>query len=183
MINIFLITIGAIAITAASTYYIFKKFFEEKLDHQHEIYQGNISDMAKSHYKRLEEIKKDGKKKAARSLKRSKAVLNGNAAEQLVPYMEDFPYYPGDARFLGSPNDLVVFDGITSRDECDKIVFVEVKTGRSRLNKRQKAIKECIQRGDVDWLEYRVDTPKIELKHKPKLAELDECLCKDCIEE
>lgn len=182
MLGTILLTIGAIAVTAGISYFIIKKFYDERLERQHEVYQANMAGMAKSHFKQLEETKKEGKKKAARSLKRSKSVLTGNAAEQLVPHMKDFPYYPGDARFSGAPIDYVVFDGITARDECDEIIFMEVKTGRSRLNKRQKSIKECIERGDVKFEEYRVETSKVVLKHKPKLAEMDECLCDQCLE-
>src|ERR1700694_630246 len=46
------------------------------------------------------------------AVQRSLAVTTGKVHEQLIPYLPDFGYNPKDARFLGSPVDLVVFDGL-----------------------------------------------------------------------
>ena len=48
-----------------------------------------------------------------RAVARSTAVTRGQAFEHLAPFMDDFGYNPRDARFLGSPIDLVVFDGLS----------------------------------------------------------------------
>ena len=42
------------------------------------------------------------------AISRSRSVLGGKFAEQLAPFLPDFPADPTEARFLGSPVDLVV---------------------------------------------------------------------------
>src|SRR6184192_3178118 len=46
------------------------------------------------------------------AVQRSQAVTSGKVHEQLVPYLPEFGFNPKDARFLGSPVDLLVFDGL-----------------------------------------------------------------------
>ena len=81
---------------------------------------------------------------------RSKAVVKGKFTEQLVPWLPDFPYNPSDARFLGSPVDFIVFDGI-SEGSLREIVFTEVKTGRSMLNERERMISRAISEKKVSF--------------------------------
>jgi len=88
--------------------------------------------------------------------RRSRAVSLGKAVEHLVPFAADFPFEPGDARFLGSPVDFVVFDGLRAHDEVEEIVFVEVKTGQSRLTARERSVRRAVEEGRVSWLETRV---------------------------
>lgn len=85
---------------------------------------------------------------------RSAAVTRGQTLEHLVPFMDDFGYRPRDARFLGSPIDFVVFDGLGETD-VREIVFVEVKTGRSRLSARERAVRKAVLEGRVRWRELR----------------------------
>src|SRR5262245_49905905 len=56
---------------------------------------------------------------------RSQAVTSGKVFEQIVPHLPEFSFNPRDARFLGSPVDFVVFDGLTDGDLC-RVIFVEV---------------------------------------------------------
>lgn len=93
----------------------------------------------------------------ADAVRRSRAVGIGKTVEHLVPFMPNFPYDPADARFLGSPIDLVVFDGLRERDQVREVVFVEIKTGRSQLSARERSLKEAIEAGRVRWHEERVD--------------------------
>ena len=44
----------------------------------------------------------------ADAIKRSSAVISGKVTEHLTPYLGVFPYNPKDARFLGTPVDLIV---------------------------------------------------------------------------
>lgn len=88
-----------------------------------------------------------------RALRHSGAVVKGQAAEQLAPL--NFDYLPSDARFLGSPVDYVVFDGLSDGDEVE-VVFLEVKTGGSRLSSRERRIREAVEQGRVRWEELRL---------------------------
>lgn len=89
------------------------------------------------------------------AVKRSRAVLGGQVAEQLAPYLPDFPCDPGDARFVGKPLDFVCFSG-ASRGQIDEIVFVEVKSGGSALSRIERSARDAIIAGRVRWVEYRI---------------------------
>lgn len=86
---------------------------------------------------------------------RSQAVTVGKVFEQLVPYLPDFPFNPKDARFVGSPVDFVVFDGL-SDGAVRRVVFVEVKTGGGELSTRERRVRDAVERGRVEWEVLRV---------------------------
>lgn len=88
------------------------------------------------------------------AIQKSQAVTLGKVMEHFIPYLPDFSYNPKDARFIGSPIDFVVFDGLTDGN-VRKVVFVEVKTGASRLSPRERGIRDAIQAGRVEWIELR----------------------------
>ena len=89
---------------------------------------------------------------------RSRSVLGGKFAEQLAPFLPDFPSDPTEARFLGSPVDLVVFPGLAT-GEPREIVFVEVKSGSARPNAVQRRLEKLVVEGRVRWKELRVTLP------------------------
>ena len=86
---------------------------------------------------------------------RSRAVLSGNFSEQLAPYFPDFPFKPTECKFLGRPIDFIVFKGLDEKN-VEEIVFVEVKSGNSKLNKTEKSLKEAIKNKNIRWEEYRI---------------------------
>lgn len=91
------------------------------------------------------------------AVKRSKAVINGQVAEQIAPFLPDFPANPSDARFIGKPVDFIVFSGLSENEKIDEILFVEVKTGKSLLSEREKEVKKAIEKGNVRYVEYRIN--------------------------
>lgn len=88
------------------------------------------------------------------AVKRSRAVMAGQAAEQLAPWLPGFPFEPGDCRFVGKPVDFLVFSGSTS-GSITEVVFVEVKSGGAGLNKAERSLRETVEAGKVRWQEYR----------------------------
>jgi predicted Holliday junction resolvase-like endonuclease len=92
------------------------------------------------------------------AVQRSQAVTAGKVHEQLIPYLPVFPYNPKDVRFLGSPIDLVVFDGL-AEGRLRRIVFLEVKTGGAGLTSRERWVRDVVQAGEVEWAELRVARP------------------------
>jgi len=90
------------------------------------------------------------------AVQRSQAVTVGKVYEQLVPYLPAFRFNPKDARFLGSPVDFVVFDGLDD-GQVRRVVFVEVKTAGSDLSTRERRVRDAIRAGRVEWDELRVD--------------------------
>ena len=89
---------------------------------------------------------------------RSQAVTAGKVYEQLVPLLPGFQFNPKDARFLGSPVDFVVFDGLCTGD-VKRVVFVEVKTGASDLTPRERRVRDAVRNAQVEWLELRLPPP------------------------
>ena len=81
--------------------------------------------------------------------KKSSEVRTGKITEQISPFLADYPLPSKTARFIGDPIDFVHFDE-------DKVTFVEVKTGKSQLSKKQRRIRDMIKEGKVDFIIYRV---------------------------
>lgn len=90
------------------------------------------------------------------AVQRSLAVTAGKVHEQLVPYLPEFGFNPKDARFLGSPVDLVVFDGLAD-GEVRRVVFLEVKTGGAPLTTRERQVRNVIDAREVVWAELRLN--------------------------
>ena len=86
---------------------------------------------------------------------RSRAVLGGSFSEQLAPFLPNFNHSPTECRFIGKPVDLIVFKGMDDK-KIDEVVFVEVKSGNSRLSSQEKKLKETIEKKRVKWEEYRI---------------------------
>jgi predicted Holliday junction resolvase-like endonuclease len=82
--------------------------------------------------------------------KKSSEVRTGKITEQIAPFLADYPRDPRTARFLGDPIDFVHFDE-------DKVTFVEVKSGKSQLSKKQRGIRDMIKDGKVEFIIYRVE--------------------------
>ena len=85
------------------------------------------------------------------SLARSHAVVSGKVREHLAPLLPEFveSFDARDARFLGSPVDFVVFDGLDAG-------FVEVKTGSASLSGRERLVRDAIESGRVEWQVLRL---------------------------
>lgn len=93
---------------------------------------------------------------------RSRSVVGGQVSEHLAPFLPGFPHRPSEARFLGSPVDFVVFRGL-DRKAPTEVVFVEVKSGGSRLSTLQRRLRDVVESGRVRWQVYRVpDRPDLE---------------------
>jgi predicted Holliday junction resolvase-like endonuclease len=94
------------------------------------------------------------------AIQRSLAVTKGKVTEHIVPYLPGFDLDPKDIRFLGTPIDLIAFKGLNASVEEVEIVFIEVKTGRSVLSAREKAVKKAVEGKKVSW---RVFNPDVEV--------------------
>lgn len=103
-----------------------------------------------------ERIRKD-------AVEKSRAVIVGKVSEHLVPFFPEFGHNPKDARFIGTPVDFVVFDGLDAGEV--KKITVEVKTGNASLSPRERQIRRVIQQQLVEWEELRLPittSPKAE---------------------
>jgi predicted Holliday junction resolvase-like endonuclease len=82
--------------------------------------------------------------------KKSSEVRTGKITEQIAPFLEDYPLDSRTAKFIGDPIDFVHFDE-------EKVTFVEVKSGKSQLSKKQRQIRDLIKAGKVEFTIYRVE--------------------------
>lgn len=97
------------------------------------------------------------------AINRSYSVNLGKITEHLVPFHQSFlaQFNPKDARFIGSPIDLIVFDGYSDKKDEITIYLVEIKTGNSRLTEIQKKIKSAvINKCNIRWAEINPDNPE-----------------------
>lgn len=91
------------------------------------------------------------------AIKKSQAVTIGKVTEHIIPYFGSiFPYNPKEARFIGSPIDLIVFNHMETDLDSISIHFIEVKTAGSTLTPKQRAIKYAILNKRVEWRELRM---------------------------
>lgn len=97
--------------------------------------------------KRIKSILRE--KELLLSQKKSSEVRLGQISEQLAPMLEGFKYDPKKAHFIGNPIDYIIF-------EDEEIVLLEVKSGESRMTKKQRDIRDMIKDGKV-----RFDTMQI----------------------
>jgi len=92
-----------------------------------------------------------------KSQQQSKSVRLGLISEQTIGMLPNFPFDVKEMRFLGSPIDYIAFDF-----EKEFIYFIEVKTGKSKLNNRQKIIKSIIKKGNIKFSEIKITEDGIE---------------------
>lgn len=104
------------------------------------------------------------------AIAQSRAVLGGQFSEQLAPYLPDFNYSPTECRFIGKPVDFIVFKGADNK-AIEEVVFVEVKSGNSKLTPQEKNLKNAIEQGNVRFEEYRVPEDLVKKKSDEGLAE------------
>jgi len=89
------------------------------------------------------------------AIEKSRLVLEGKIKEQLAPFLPGFEFNPTDARFIGSPIDFIVFEG-AAENNIKKLVFLEIKSGKSKMTKKENQIKKIIERGKVEFKELRI---------------------------
>lgn len=111
------------------------------------------------HTKMSKDKTKYYKKKQASiiSMKKSSEIRLGKIGENMAPFMKGWPYDPNRFRFVGSP-----VDGLQFTD--NEIIFIEIKTGKSKLNSNQKLARDLIRRGKVSFATFRVDETGTQLR-------------------
>lgn len=107
---------------------------------------------------------------------RSRNTLLGKLWEQIMPYLPKFKHNPADMRFLGSPIDYIIFEGMNKRD-IQRVIFLEVKTRGSKLSPQEKKLRDAIQKKRVKWEEIRFED--IAETTVPEDREMDEKIEKE----
>lgn len=88
--------------------------------------------------------------------RKSSEVRLGKIGENLAPFIEAWPWDPKNFRFLGNPIDGLQFNK-------DGIVFVEIKTGKARLNRSQKDFRDLVKAGKVSFVTFKITEDGVKL--------------------
>ena len=130
-------------IVAAAVLAIFLAYYAARLKFERRFRQWQEAER-----QRWEEERERVKREA---ITQSRAVLGGKFTEQMAPYLPEFNYDPTEARFIGSPIDLIVFPGLAQGDPRE-IVIMEIKAGRTvQLTPQERKIRQLIEDGMVRW--------------------------------
>lgn len=108
--------------------------------------------------RKLEEYKERIKRLKARRVSATEGAERkaievgiGQVVEKVVPNWKAFSFESPDCRPLFEPIDYIVFDGMTKLGKVERIVFMDIKTGKSRLKKSQKLIRDAVESGRVRY--------------------------------
>lgn len=95
------------------------------------------------------------KDERSKSVKKSKSVIMWELYEKILPFLPDFPFKPRDMVFVGKAVDYIIFDWL---DEWNlkQIIFLELKSGNSNLNKNEKMVRDVIKNWKINYIEYKV---------------------------
>ena len=96
---------------------------------------------------------------------RQRSIIKGQISEVLAPWSIESVNSVKELNFLGSPIDFVGFKGLDGEGDVD-IKFIEVKSGKSRLNKNQRRIRDAVAAKRIEWVEVRVKDSEIEIEEK-----------------
>lgn len=122
-------------------------------------YLEEIEELKLQHKEELRQLEKQQnmeiKSHRQDAVKRSRNTLIGKLWETMAPYLPKFKYNPSDLRFLGSPIDYIVFKGMSKKD-IDSVIFLEIKSGDSKLTDQEENLKRAVKAGRVRWEEFRI---------------------------
>jgi len=90
-----------------------------------------------------------------KSVKKSKSVIMWEVYEKILPFLPDFPYKPRDMVFVWKGIDYIIFDWLNEW-ELKEIIFLELKSWTSNLNKNERMIRDIISKKDIKYLEYKI---------------------------
>lgn len=96
-----------------------------------------------SFYRKLSAIKK-------KSVSHSRNSILGEITEKVTPLLPEFPYHTKDLVFIGKGVDYIVFDGL-SRGNLKEIIFLEIKSWTSQLNKNETMIKTYLKKYPIKY--------------------------------
>ncbi len=76
----------------------------------------------------------------------------GKIVEKIIPTYADFTIPITDCRPLFEPIDLIAFNGLSDGNTAS-ITFMEIKTGKARLNGHQRMVRDAIEDHQVAYKE------------------------------
>ena len=118
----------------------------------------NIIKMKLGHKDAIKDARKD-------TAARQRSTIKGDISEIIAPWSIQSVNSVKELNFIGSPIDFVGFKGLDGDGEIE-IKFIEVKSGKSKLNKNQRRIRDAVIAKRVEWIEARVRDAEIEIEEK-----------------
>jgi len=97
------------------------------------------------------------------SNKKQRATIKGQITETIAPWSMTVVNSVSELNFLGNPIDFIGFKGLDGDGDID-IKFIEVKSGKSKLNTNQRRIRDAVKEKRIDWVEVRISEIQIEEK-------------------
>ena len=97
------------------------------------------------------------------SNKKQRATIKGQITETIAPWSMTVVNSVSELNFLGNPIDFIGFKGLDGDGDID-IKFIEVKSGKSKLNTNQRRIRDADKEKRIDWVEVRISEIQIEEK-------------------
>jgi len=97
------------------------------------------------------------------STKKQRATIKGQISETLAPWSMTIVDSVSELSFLGNPIDFIGFKGLDGKGDIE-IKFIEVKSGKSKLNSNQRRVRDAVIAKRIEWAEVRIS--EIPLKEK-----------------
>ena len=97
------------------------------------------------------------------SNKKQRATIKGQISETIAPWSMTVVDSVSELNFLGNPIDFIGFKGLDGKGEVD-IKFIEVKSGKSKLNNNQIRVRNAVKAKRIEWVEVRIS--EIEVQEK-----------------
>lgn len=91
-----------------------------------------------------------------RSVNQSRNSILWEVSEKVIPLLPEFPYHTKDLVFLWKWVDYVVFNGL-SQWKLKEIIFLEVKSWNSQLNRNEMLIKDHLRHFPVKYEVIRIN--------------------------
>ena len=118
----------------------------------------NIIKMKLGHKAAIKDARKD-------TAARQRSTIKGDISEIIAPWSIKAVNSVKELNFMGSPIDFVGFKGLDGDGEIE-IKFIEIKSGKSKLNKNQRRIRDAVVAKRIEWVEVRVKDTEIEIEEK-----------------
>ena len=118
----------------------------------------NIIKMKLGHKAAIKDARKD-------TAARQRSTIKGDISEIIAPWSIKSVNSVKELNFMGSPIDFVGFKGLDGDGEIE-IKFIEIKSGKSKLNKNQRRIRDAVVAKRIEWVEVRVKDTEIEIEEK-----------------
>ena len=118
-----------------------RKLFEQWKERELQLLRGQCEALAQKHAAlQLSQWKQEYERAIRKeAIERNRALTVGNVTEHVAPFLLEFQHHLKDVRFLGTPVDFVVFDGLDA-GAVEKIAFIKVTTEASPLLRRELRI-------------------------------------------